>query len=383
MHSTARPVVAVVDRWHGSDTGAGKSALYAALGQYCVLKFVKATIPRRCVVTNYVKAFSPSIAKWRERKRYLDEAVFKYPATFRSLTAVYNKAVKGVGAFDALLQIGSLFGPLEPANGAPCLSYSDSTVSAVERLCPCWMPSDFQNVRKAWYELESAFFQRMDACMFYTHWAADTLISDYGIRRDKVHVVGSALKMPEAYDLELSQRNKHDVLFVTTDFQLKGGDDVLEIMARVRETMPTASLTIVGNVPEYVRRLELGWVTLTGPLQRSELAEVYRRSSVLLHPAKYDACPSVILEAANFGVPTVASNICGIPDLVWDGETGVLVPRDDKEGFAHHVLRLLKSSELREQMGSDARSYVRGRFTPTAVAERIHAVIQASLRRRE
>jgi len=116
--------------------------------------------------------------------------------------------------------------------------------------------------------------------------------------------------------------------FVSTDFEAKGGPVVLAAFRQLRAKHPGAELTIVGAPPSAPA--EPG-VEHVGYL-RKEVAEEHRRfreilatSLAVVHPTRSDIAPLLLVEAGLFGCPAVASRAFAIPELVTDGETGLLL----------------------------------------------------------
>ena len=82
------------------------------------------------------------------------------------------------------------------------------------------------------------------------------------------------------------------------------------------------------------------------------LWRTWRRSTIALIPSIWpDPCPTVAIEAMALGRPVIASKIGGLPDLVDDGITGILVPPGDSDALRHAIVRLLDDLDLRERMG--------------------------------
>jgi glycosyltransferase involved in cell wall biosynthesis len=79
--------------------------------------------------------------------------------------------------------------------------------------------------------------------------------------------------------------------------------------------------------------------------------------------SRREAFPNVVLEAMAMETPVVASRIAGLPQLIIDGETGLLVEPDNVEGFTTAVRRLIESKSLRNRLTSAARALVETRFT--------------------
>jgi glycosyltransferase involved in cell wall biosynthesis len=91
-------------------------------------------------------------------------------------------------------------------------------------------------------------------------------------------------------------------------------------------------------------------------------------------PSKwYENAPMSVLEACAAGVPVIASRIGGIPEILEDGVTGLLVPPGDVRALAREMRRLYEDVRLAESLGAAARSMVRARFSPASHTERLLA----------
>lgn len=135
-------------------------------------------------------------------------------------------------------------------------------------------------------------------------------------------------------------------------------------------------LVVIGEGPTR-RRLErlageLGIadrVRFTGGIPQSEVADWYRRadlfvlaSVVVRRSGRQDVIPNVLAEAMASGVPVVATNVSGIPELVEDGRTGRLVPPNDPQELARAIDELLSDEEKRRALARAAVAFVRERF---------------------
>lgn len=99
----------------------------------------------------------------------------------------------------------------------------------------------------------------------------------------------------------------------------------------------------------------------------AETPTYYALMDVLLMLSRRDGLPNAVLEAMACGLPVVASPVGGIPDLIQDGENGLLVPPDDPPALAAAVERILDDEgPLRERLTSSARATVLAHFTPQA-----------------
>ncbi len=98
-------------------------------------------------------------------------------------------------------------------------------------------------------------------------------------------------------------------------------------------------------------------VETTGPLPRREaVARLGRGTSVAVYPSLFgEGCPSTVLEAMLLGLPVVASEVGGIPELIRHGETGILVPPGDGQALERALAKLAGDPVLRRAMGDAAR----------------------------
>lgn len=184
------------------------------------------------------------------------------------------------------------------------------------------------------------------------------------------------------------------LLFVGRLVERKGVHYLLQALARLRERDPV-HLWVVGDGPMRpeleARARELGVdasVTFTGFLTREALAERYRRCDAFVLPAVYDrrgdteGLGVVLVEALSQGKPVVASAVGGIPDVVRDGETGLLVAPADPDVLARAVRTYLRDPALARAHGQAGRAHVEAHFSWETIIERLTTLYRRLLERR-
>jgi len=160
---------------------------------------------------------------------------------------------------------------------------------------------------------------------------------------------------------------------------------LVQAWAQVVSSFPEARLRVAGETrthPDYVRRVcqyieDHGLrdsVELLGSLDQEQLMEEYARCGFAVLPSVQETSPVAVVEALSAGRPVVATRVCGIPYLVADGQTGLLVGLGDTEGMARALARLLGDEDLRRSMGTRAREDARGRFKIDVVARQTYEV---------
>jgi glycosyltransferase involved in cell wall biosynthesis len=116
-----------------------------------------------------------------------------------------------------------------------------------------------------------------------------------------------------------------------------------------------------GNLQRFASRQLPGSVRFVGKIPRNDMSQFYSAGDIFAFPGFRETLGMVFLEAQSCGLPVVACANGGIPEVVQDGKTGILVPMNTLGPFVGAMDRLLKDEELRRNMGKSARVYVRDR----------------------
>jgi glycosyltransferase involved in cell wall biosynthesis len=120
---------------------------------------------------------------------------------------------------------------------------------------------------------------------------------------------------------------------------------------------------------------------LTG--HRNDVLDVLDAVDILIHPSRVDAFPTALIEAMAASVPAIATNVGGIPEIVDDGTTGVLIPAPPTgEVLAAALGPLLADAGARTLIGTRARRSFERRFTAERWLQRLMVVYEAALRER-
>jgi glycosyltransferase involved in cell wall biosynthesis len=135
----------------------------------------------------------------------------------------------------------------------------------------------------------------------------------------------------------------------------------LEAFALIQHEVPDARLLIAGDGPERpaleakARDLDLRHVEFLGRLPVEQMCRLYGVADVYLNSPDIDNMPISIIEAYAAGLPVVTTNAGGIPYIVRNEETGLMVPRGDAAGMARAAIRLLREPALAPRISTAAR----------------------------
>lgn len=162
-------------------------------------------------------------------------------------------------------------------------------------------------------------------------------------------------------------------------------ETAIRAFALVRSRYPDATLTIAGSGPEagtlqaLTDHLALTTaVTFTGRLEPQAMANLYREADIAINPSLVDNMPNSVLEALASGIPVVSTNVGGVPYIVGDGETALLVPARSPEAMASAITRLIEEPSLCSQLIDNGMAEVQ-RYTWDTVWPLWEKVYQSAL----
>jgi len=123
------------------------------------------------------------------------------------------------------------------------------------------------------------------------------------------------------------------------------------------------------------------WCEHHGFVDRTQLKAWLRGTTLLVLPSLEDNCPMTVLEAAAASVPVMAANVGGVPDLITDGQTGLLCDPHNAASMSGAVERILTQPELARALTAAANRGAQERFHPLAVARRHLEIYREVLKR--
>jgi glycosyltransferase involved in cell wall biosynthesis len=157
----------------------------------------------------------------------------------------------------------------------------------------------------------------------------------------------------------------------------KGVDTVIDALKLAAGRGTRMRLVVVGDGPEReALQKQAGAagvgrdVTFVGNQQPPAVSALLRGSRCFVLASRAEGLPLVVAEAMACGKPVVATRVDGIPDIVSDGETGLLVPPDDPAALADALIAVTSDADLRDRMGAAGLARFRESFTWQSVARR-------------
>lgn len=240
---------------------------------------------------------------------------------------------------------------------------SSASLVVVEHHCvfdPAYMPyrSSAQGafhdslVRK----FELASFNAANAIIAVSQYTANSLKNSLGVS-DAVVIhngIDTDFFCPSDGATEQSDSEPFRILFVGNPSRRKGADLLLPIMEALGdgfELVYTSGLRKDQGIRSGLR------LKCLGRLSNEELRDEYRKADVLLFPSRLEGFGYAAAEAMACGTPVVTSNCSSLPEVVKNGETGLLCPIDDVDAFVAAIRQMAAHAELAENMGTAGRRW--------------------------
>ena len=214
------------------------------------------------------------------------------------------------------------------------------------------------------------------ACFAATEWCAESIAEDFGVQRDRIHVVGRAPNVePRSVERDWSTPR---FLFIASQWERKNGPRVLESFARLKDQVQNAELTIAGRHPAINQPgvSPIGWLQLDRADDRSKLTSVFETSTCLLIPSLSEATGISVIEAGRAGIPSIGTVNGGVSQVI--GEGGYVVDPLNSDALLGEMLRMCDPNTARE-LGAIANARTRD-MTWENIARK---VIDALTRRRD
>ena len=219
-------------------------------------------------------------------------------------------------------------------------------------------------------------------------------LEDRGVHRSKITILHNFVKpfVPApAEDVERLRRslgleNQAVILAVGRLSSEKGHAVLLQAVASMEKMndVPDFRVVIVGDGPEEKNLVEL--IDRLGIKHRvvmagfqSDVVPYYSLSTLVALPSYSEGSPNVILEAMAAGLPIAATAAGGVPEILEDGVTGLMVKPGDPQALAEVIVRILRDKDLAHRLGGVARSRVESTYTPQAYRRSLTNLYLATL----
>jgi glycosyltransferase involved in cell wall biosynthesis len=268
---------------------------------------------------------------------------------------------------DCILHVFGMCAPVWNRSAVPYAMVLDYTTHLAWLRYPAWAQFRSRKAFEAWLACERRAYQKAIHLFPFGPQIKQSLVEHYGVDPHRVTVVGSSGQFRSPFQGKKSFGSQ-TILFNGSEFFRKGGDRVLSAFRLVREAIPTARLVVIGRTlhtdevgvenPGYVRSPE-------------EMERLFLRADLVVAPARCDPYPGFLIEAQNYGVPCITSDVDGMPDIIEHGQSGLVLENCSPKRLAEAIVDLLRDEQNLRAMSQRARERVRKHFCWDTIAATI------------
>lgn len=220
--------------------------------------------------------------------------------------------------------------------------------------------------------LQGWVLRRASAVTTPSAYLGEAIVRAYQIQKSRVSVNYNAAEKTEEVPFA-AQPLPHQVVTTARLVEWKGIAGLIRATAMLTKEFPDVRLLIAGDGPEEhsLKKLahDLGvapHVVFLGRVSRAETWHIRKTSQVYVLNSTYEGLPHTVLTSFAAQIPTVATNIPGTNEAVYDEETGLLVPAGDDAALARAIARLFHNSVLRKRVTEGAQKILQEKFSWSA-----------------
>lgn len=296
------------------------------------------------------------------------EALFSPGRVHWAKTAAWSRALEARYERDSSLRARpTIFVQSLPAFSqvrVPYVVYTDRVALEGRAQSERYLP----NLSKGWLRREQTFLTRAEKVFVMGPSTVPFLLEDYRLPPERVEVVGAGPNAPVATPSPSTRARR--LLFIGTQWELKGGPDLLTAFSTLRREMEELELTIAGSVPPDA--LPRG-VDAVGRVSHDEVRELIEHAHIVVIPTYAEAFGISLLEAISAGVPCIGTDIGNQAHIIADA--GEIVAPGDPDELAASLRRVIADYPRYRDRALRRAELVRRQWTWPRVAEALLAAL--------
>ena len=237
-------------------------------------------------------------------------------------------------------------------------------------------------------QIEQLAIRNAKQLIYPSAWAARSAVQDYGANPESVHVVPFGANMDEWPSrervLEPPPHDKCRMLFVGTNWERKGGEIAFDTLLAMERLGVPAELTIVGcRPPERFHHANLRvipFLNKNNPQERAQLEELYLKSHFFLLPTRAECFSIALCEANAYGLPILSTHTGGLPELVWEGQNGFLLPMEARgDQYAARMLEIYNNPGRYRELKASSREQFETRLNWDAWGKHVNEILRLAV----
>ncbi|MDZ7264953.1 MAG: glycosyltransferase family 4 protein [candidate division KSB1 bacterium] len=302
-------------------------------------------------------------------RRFWNQMQSKNSFAFTHMSAFCDRRLQLQRELQCIFQTQCKFSISQKPTSLPYFIYTDLTQRMTDRLWSPWALRGSAKETARWLALEEQAFQRADKIFTFNGSTKSSLLNDYSIADEKVVVVGSGVNLEAVAEHEIKPKNEHgfQLFFMSTEFERQGGPLIVQAYEWLQKFHLNLKFVIGGKFPSG---LPVGIETFA-QLNRQQIDEQYRRSTIFLMPGKLGGLQSVLEAMSRKCVCIVSDSNVLMDGVIRDRHTGCVVRWNDPKHLAETIIELYLNESLTQQIAKQAYAWANQHSTWEHVCQRL------------
>ncbi|AOZ91957.1 glycosyltransferase [Paenibacillus crassostreae] len=251
-----------------------------------------------------------------------------------------------------------------------------------------------RNPRKSYHRMLPVLFRVGDKFTVPSRHMKNQLIR-WGCPNHKIEIMYSGIDLKKfSYKKRDNKTEELTIITVGRLHKKKGHQYLLRAFKKIHDHYPSARLVIVGEgrerkkIKRLITSLKLNkYVKMKGLIAHNQLSELLYRADIFCLPSlttkdgNHEGIPNAIKEAMATGLPIVSTRHGGIPELVTDGQEGLLVPEKTAKGLADKIKFLIENPSIRQEMGRKGHEKVESDFDSAKQVRKLESIYANLIRK--
>ncbi len=271
----------------------------------------------------------------------------------------------------------------------PVILWADCTFAAMVDFYPYYTNLCLKSLKDG-NQAESLTLNNCRLAIFASDWAARSAIEKYGINPEKVKVIpyGANIICKRTFDdalklVETRPKRPCKLLFIGKIWTRKGGDVAVETAEILNRRGLETELTLVGSLPKNVKNLPsfikpIGFIDKSKPEGKQLIEKLFSEAHFLIVPSRAEAYGIVFCEANSFAVPSLATNVGGIPTVIKDGINGKTFPLNvSADDYANYLLTIMNNYDNYKPLALSSFNEYKTRLNWDSAIEKVKSLIES------
>ncbi len=252
--------------------------------------------------------------------------------------------------------------------------------------------------------LEDSVILKSDLVICSTQKHKEVIFDEIGLDSKNTEIIPLGVPLPDLKENNSKHNHPLTILFVGRLEKRKGIHILFKAIPHVLEEFPDTKFLIIGRdtyvskdfisfsgkeedsskkkLTESIPKKYLKNIYLLDYVDSRTLSQYYSSCDIFVAPSLYESFGFIYIEAMSYAKPVIGCGVGGVPEIIKDGEVGILVPPQDHIRLAEAIIRLYRNSALRLKLGVNARRCVRDNFTVELMAKRTLSAYKKTLKSR-